>query len=47
MGSPTQMFTPRSLNQFKFVGLDMPMFIASYKGGRNESFMYGKDTKTL
>jgi hypothetical protein len=31
----------------KDVGLYMSYYIANYKGGRNESFMYGVDTETL
>lgn len=33
--------TPKGLSVVKDVGVKSTMYIASYKGGRNESFMYG------
>jgi hypothetical protein len=33
--------TPKGLNVLKDIGLKNTMYIASYRGGRNESFMYG------
>lgn len=35
--------TPKGFSVVKDVGLMNNYFIASYRGGRNESFMYGKD----
>lgn len=40
------MQTPFGLNITKDVGLFMSHFIANYKGGRNESYMYGYDKNT-
>lgn len=37
--------TPKGLNAVKNVGLVLPYYIANYKGGRNECFMYGIDRK--
>lgn len=33
--------TPKGLSVMKDIGLKSTMYIASYRGGRNESFMYG------
>lgn len=33
--------TPKGLNVLKDVGIKLSLYIASYRGGRNESFMYG------
>lgn len=33
--------TPKGLNVTKDIGIKSTMYIASYRGGRNESFMYG------
>lgn len=33
--------TPKGLNVMKEIGMKSTLFIASYRGGRNESFMYG------
>lgn len=35
--------TPKGLSVLKDVGVKSTMFIANYRGGRNESFMYGYD----
>lgn len=35
--------TPKGLSVMKDIGLKSTMYIASYRGGRNESFMYGED----
>jgi hypothetical protein len=39
--------TPKGLNILKDIGLNINRFIACYKGGRNECFMYGIDENTL
>ena len=33
--------TPKGLSVVKELGLKLPMYISSYRGGRNESYMYG------
>jgi hypothetical protein len=38
--------TPKGLGIIKDVGMKLPLYIASYRGGRNESFMYGIDRNT-
>ena len=35
--------TPIGLSKFGDLGLKMSLYISNYKGGRNESFMYGVD----
>jgi hypothetical protein len=47
LGDTSATITPIGLNMLKNVGLVLPYFTANYKGGRNESFMYGLDTETL
>jgi len=47
MGNTDSVQTPKGLVQTGRVGLYMSHFIANYKGGRNESFMYGVDNKTI
>jgi hypothetical protein len=39
--------TPKGLNFNKDVGLKLSYYIANYKGGRNECFMYGTDSETM
>lgn len=39
--------TPKGLFGVGNVGLLMNNYIANYKGGRNESFMVGKDETTF
>jgi hypothetical protein len=39
--------TPKGLNFNKNVGLYLSYYIANYKGGRNECFMYGTDLDTM
>jgi hypothetical protein len=46
MGDPSQFFTPKGLSKVGSVGTYMTFFINNYKGGRNESFMYGTDKIT-
>jgi hypothetical protein len=36
--------TPKGLNVIKETGFVIPYYIANYKGGRNECYMYGIDT---
>lgn len=38
--------TPRGLFSMSLLGLKLSMFIGNFKGGRNETFMYGIDTET-
>jgi hypothetical protein len=40
-------FTVYSLQSIGDIGLKLSLFIKNYKGGRNESFKYGMDTKTM
>lgn len=47
MGDPGQSFTPKALSATGLAGTYMPFFINNYKGGRNESFMYGIDRNTI
>ncbi|KAI0867190.1 hypothetical protein GGS24DRAFT_486364, partial [Hypoxylon argillaceum] len=37
--------TPKGLFAVGDIGLNIGYYIANYKGGRNESFMYGSDKK--
>jgi len=37
--------TPKGLNYLKTTGQKMSLYISNYKGGRNESFMYGIDNQ--
>jgi len=41
MGDTGKLFTPKGLSEIGIVGLKLPLYISNYKGGRNESFMYG------
>ena len=43
MGNADEMQTPKGLFNSSDTGLHMSYFIGNYKGGRNESFMYGAD----
>lgn len=43
MGNVDELQTPKGLFATRDVGLYMPHYVANYKGGRNESFMYGID----
>ena len=40
-GNDDEMPTPKGWFATREIGLHMSYFIANYKGGRNESFMYG------
>lgn len=46
MGNASEIQTPKGLFATRGVGAHMSYYIANYKGGRNESFMYGVDEKT-
>jgi hypothetical protein len=46
MGNADELQTPKGLFASRNIGAHMSYFIANYKGGRNESFMYGCDEKT-
>jgi hypothetical protein len=46
MGNADELQTPKGLFASRDIGAHMSYFIANYKGGRNESFMYGCDEKT-
>lgn len=42
-GSLSKMLTPKGINASGTTGLALNYYIASYRGGRNESFMFGID----
>ena len=46
LGDVSTAVTPKGLNKLEEVGLVLPYYIANYKGGRNECFMYGIDKLT-
>lgn len=46
MGNADEVQTPKGLFASRDVGAHMSYFIANYKGGRNESFMYGSENQT-
>lgn len=46
MGNADEVQTPKGLHATGQVGAHLSYYIANYKGGRNESFMYGVDSKT-
>ena len=43
IGDASKVQTPLGLHHTRGIGLVLPKFIGNYKGGRNESFMYGFD----
>lgn len=47
MGNSNEVQTPKGLFATGNVGLHMSYYIGNYKGGRNESFMYGSENETL
>jgi hypothetical protein len=47
LGDVSATITPKGLNAVKSIGFVLPYYIANYKGGRNECFMYGIDRKTI
>lgn len=46
LGDVSKSMTPKGLHALKNVGFVLPYYIANYKGGRNECFMYGIDRDT-
>jgi hypothetical protein len=46
LGDVSSTITPKGLNEIREIGFLLPYYIANYKGGRNECFMYGVDTKS-
>ena len=47
LGDNSTSLTPKGLNVIQQIGFVLPYYIANYKGGRNECFMYGIDRDTL
>jgi hypothetical protein len=47
LGDVESAITPKGLNSIKQIGLVLPYYIANYKGGRNECFMYGIDSESV
>jgi hypothetical protein len=45
MGNAGDLQTPKGLSASSDVGVHLSYFIANYKGGRNESFLYGVDER--
>lgn len=45
LGEVSKLQTPKGIDAVGGVGLNMSRYYKNYKGGRNESFMYGSDTK--
>ena len=47
LGDMSSTMTPKGLNVVKKIGFVLPYYLANYKGGRNECFMYGMDKTTM
>lgn len=47
LGATSEVITPQGLNETGSIGLYLSHYIGNYKGGRNESYMYGCDRNTL
>lgn len=47
LGDVSASLTPKGLNVLKRVGFVLPYYIANYKGGRNECFLFGVDRDTV
>jgi hypothetical protein len=45
MTNVSKTLTPKGLSVVKDAGIKSTMYIANYKGGRNESFMYGYESE--
>jgi len=45
IGDALKTQTPKGLHASQLMGIKMSLYIGNYKGGRNESFMYGMDSK--
>jgi hypothetical protein len=46
LGDVSSSITPKGLNVLQKIGTVLPFYIANYKGGRNECFMFGIDRVT-
>jgi hypothetical protein len=46
LGDVSKSMTPKGLHALQGVGFVLPYYIANYKGGRNECFMFGIDRDT-
>ena len=46
LSNASKTLTPKGLSVVNDIGVKSTLYIANYKGGRNESFMYGYDDKT-
>ena len=46
LGESSKTQTPKGLLTTGVIGLNLSLYIGNYKGGRNESFMYGMDKET-
>ena len=46
LSNASKSLTPKGLSVLKDVGVKSTMYIANYKGGRNESYMYGYENTT-
>ena len=47
LGDVSSTITPKGLNEINKIAFVLPLYIANYKGGRNECFMYGVDRDGL
>lgn len=47
MGNAGELQTPKGLFTSGAVGLHMSYYIGNYKGGRNESFLYGSEDNII
>jgi hypothetical protein len=47
LGDVSKSMTPKGLHALKDVGYVLPYYIANYKGGRNECFMFGVDKSNV
>ena len=47
IGEASTLQTPLGLSKYGNLGLKLSLYISNYKGGRNESFMYGVDLQRI
>jgi hypothetical protein len=47
LGNVSTTITPKGINAIKSIGFVLPYYIANYKGGRNECFMYGIEREKM
>lgn len=47
IGEASTLQTPLGLSKVGELGLKLSLYISNYKGGRNESFMYGVDLQQI